>query len=136
MNQITESIQEPWWVSTDAFLPNTGERVLIISKFGHVTDALWTDFGSLGFPIFSPDGLKPGVDVKWWMPIPTDGWHDIKETQPKIGEMVLTMGKYGAVFNGTWKQHAYEKEPRFHPFVWEVLFWRPMPKLPAGVTLK
>ncbi|MBQ7895975.1 MAG: hypothetical protein IJ364_05405 [Oscillospiraceae bacterium] len=127
---------EPWWISTDNFLPNTGERVLIISKFGHVSDAMWTDFGNLDSPVFSPDGFKPGSDVKWWMPIPTDGWHDIKEARPKIGEIALTMGRYGNIFNGTWKQLSYEREPMFHPFVWEVLFWRTMPKLPAGIKLK
>lgn len=30
---------EPWWVSTKDFLPDEGENVLIITKFGNVTDA-------------------------------------------------------------------------------------------------
>lgn len=126
--------QEPWWVSTNDFLPNIGERVLIISKFGHISDSMYTDFGHLDKPEFS-DGFKPGIDVNWWMPVPTDGWNNIKETRPEIGKMVLTMGAYGRIYNGTWRMAAGQKEPSFHPFVWEVLFWREIPALPAGVTL-
>lgn len=30
---------KPWWVSTKEFLPDEGEKVLIITRFGTVTDA-------------------------------------------------------------------------------------------------
>lgn len=135
-NFTTRKEQDHLWISTNDALPGIGERVLIISKFSHISDATLRDFGAHGTPVFSPDGLKPGIDVKWWMPIPTDGWRDIKEAQPKEGEMVLTMGSYGKIYNGTWKMATYETEPSFHPFVWEVLFWRPLPDLPPGVSLK
>ena len=31
---------EPWWVSTKEFLPDEGEKVLIITKFGSIQDAV------------------------------------------------------------------------------------------------
>lgn len=130
------SEQVAWWVYTKEFLPTIGERVLIISKFGHISNAMYTDYGMGDEPTFRPDGFKPHEDVKWWMPIPTDGWHDIKEAQPKEGEAALTMGMYGDIFNGVWRKSSYSGKFEFHPFVWEVLFWRPIPELPAGVILK
>ena len=131
----SDNANAAWWVSTKEFLPTIGERVLIISKFGHVSDAMYTDYGMGDAPTFRTDGFKPHDDVKWWMPIPTDGWHDIKETQPKAGEVALTMGMYGEIFNGTWRKSSYSNKFEFSPFVWEVLFWREMPRLPEGVLL-
>lgn len=128
-------MNDAWWVSTKEFLPDIDERVLIITKWGHVTNAMYTDMGMGGEPSFRPDGLKPNKDVKWWMPTPTDGWKDIKIEQPQEGEAFLTMGMYGDIFNGIWKRAAGEKTPSFHPFVWPVLFWREIPELPAGVNL-
>ena len=43
---------------------------------------------------------------------------------------------YGYIYNGVWKRSSYEREPCFHPVVREVLFWRELPELPDGVTLK
>ena len=125
-----------WWVSTKEFLPTIGEKVLIISKFGHVTNAMWTDYGMGDGPTFRPDGFKPNDDVKWWMPVPTDGWNNIKEAQPKEGQVALTMGMYGNIFSGIWKCPVGSVRFSFHPFVWDVLFWREMPELPQGVVLK
>lgn len=130
-----ENKQAAWWVSTKDFLPITGEKVLIISKFGHVTNAMYTDYGMGDEPTFRPDGLKPHEDVKWWMPVPTDGWHDIKKVQPKEGQVALTMGMYGSIYSGIWRKPNYSNRFEFSPFVWEVLFWREMPELPPGVIL-
>lgn len=111
------------------------ERVLIISKWGHITDSMWTNYG-LDIPAsFRPAGLLPGTDVKWWMSIPTDGWNDIKEVQPKEGEVALTMGMYGRIHSGIWKRFLPTSELEFLPFVWPVLFWRSMPALPRNVRL-
>lgn len=123
------------WVSTKEFLPKGREGVLIITKFGHITNATYggTDCGK---PYFRPDGLKPDKDVKWWMPIPDDGWKDIKEEQPKDGEAVLIRGRYGDIFNGVWKRWLGSDRYGFEPFVWEVFWWREVPKLPDGVALK
>lgn len=93
-----------WWVSTKDFLPNIGERVLIISKFGNISDATLANYGFDRPALFSPDGYVPGVDVKWWMTIPTDGWSDITEVKPKEGEAALTMGRYGSIYSGVWKR--------------------------------
>lgn len=124
-----------WWVSTKDFLPNIGERVLIISKFGNISDATLANYGFDRPALFSPDGYVPGVDVKWWMTIPTDGWSDITEVKPKEGEAALTMGRYGSIYSGVWKRFFPISEPEFLPHVWEVLFWRPLPELPEGVRL-
>lgn len=126
---------ETWWVSTQEFLPNEGERVLIITKFGNISNAMYGGIGN-GKPRFEPYGLEPDKDVKWWMAIPSDGWKSIKEEQPAEGEAALTMGYYGNIFSGKWKRPAGAKEFSFQPFVWEVLYWREMPPLPEGVILR
>ena len=105
---------KPWWVSTKEFLPDEGEKVLIITRFGTVTDAALRTYLHTGKQkicpvLFSPDAYKPNEDVKWWMPIPEDGWHDIKEETPMEGDIALTMGMYGRIFSGVWKNRA---EPR------------------------
>ena len=48
--------------------------------------------------LFSPDAYKPNEDVKWWMPIPEDGWHDVKNEPPKEGAMCLIMGMYAVSY--------------------------------------
>lgn len=121
-----------WWVSTKDFLPTIGERVLVFTKWGHITDATFTNYGLDMEPTFRPDGLKPDVDVKWWMTIPMDGWHNIKEEQPLEGQLALTMGMYGRIFSGVWQRPIGSDKFKFSPFVWEVLFWREMPELPKG----
>ena len=50
-------------------LPDVGERVLTLSKWGHVSDRTLRLYLSGGI-YFSPDGLTPGVDIKYWMPLP------------------------------------------------------------------
>lgn len=119
-----------WWVSTKDFLPTIGERVLVLTKWGHLTDAMYTNYGLDVEPMFRPGGLKPDVDVKWWMTIPTDGWRNIKEEQPQAGQRALTMGMYGRIFDGVWQRPSGSDKFYFSPFVWEVLFWREMPELP------
>lgn len=130
--------ESAWWVSTRDFLPDMDERVLVISKFGHITNAIWTNYG-LDCPArFSPGGLLPDTDIKWWMPVSslTDGWKDIKKEQPYEEQKCLTMGMYGNIYNGKWSISCGEKKYSFKPFVWEVLFWREMPQLPLGVKLR
>lgn len=123
------------WTATKDRLPNIDEKVLVISKFGNVSNALFTDYGLDQTPRFGPGGLFPDTDVKWWMPIPTDGWHDIKKDVPPEGTVALTMGMYGTIFSGKWGAAAGERTPMFHPYVRDVLYWREMPELPAGVRL-
>lgn len=125
---------ETWWVSTREFLPNEGEQVLVITKFGHISNAMYSRIG-YGKPRFRPGGLEPEKDVKWWMPIPQDGWKNIKEEQPAEGEAALTMGYYGEIFDGKWKRPVGAKECSFQPCVWEVFYWREIPPLPEGVAL-
>ena len=130
-----EPQSDAWWVSTKEFLPDNGEKVLVIDKCGAVHNQMFTDYGLGGKMLFRPDGLKPVQDVKWWMPIPIDGWNDIKKVKPDEGEVALTMGAYGRIFSGVWKTPCGAREPMFMPYVWDVLFWRPMPLLPKGVPL-
>lgn len=120
------------WMSTKDFLPTVGERVLALTKWGHITDARFANYGLGDAPTFEPDSLKPNIDVKWWMTIPTDGWHDIKEVQPNEGQEALTMGMYGRIRSGTWKKPVGAQKCEFVPFVRPVLFWREMPELPQG----
>lgn len=131
---------DPWWVSTKEFLPDEGEKVLIITKFGNVQDSALRTYLPTGRQkicpvLFSPDAYKPDIDVKWWMPIPEDGWHDLKSEPPAEGTVALTMGKYGRIYSGIWKRPCGATEPMFMPYVWDILFWRGMPELPPGVIL-
>ena len=69
------------------------------------------------------------------MPIPEDGWHDIKEETPMEGDIALTMGMYGRIFSGVWKKPCGATKFMFMPYVWDIFFWREMPELPRGVKL-
>ena len=132
---------EPWWVSTKEFLPNEGEKVLIITKFGTVQNSALRTYLPTGRQkncpvLFSPDAYKPHEDAKWWMPIPEDGWNDVKNVPPGEGTMCLIMGMYGKVSSAIWKRPFGVYEPDFMPFPgFEALFWRDMPELPPGVKL-
>lgn len=132
-----EKKDDAWWISTKEFLPDPDEKVLVISKWGDVATQIYSDFGLDGRMLFRPDGLKPVEDIKLWMPIPTDGWHDIKSDKPKPGDIVLNMGMYGSIFGGIWAKPAGTTEYRVMPFPgWGTLFWREMPTLPDEVQQK
>lgn len=129
-------MNEAWWISTKEFLPNIEEKVLVISKFGRISNQLYTNHGTPGKERFSPDGYKAGIDVKWWMPIPTDGWKKIKSENPEPGQRVLTMGMYGMITDAIYRKSKFSDEMEFCPFTgWKFLFWREMPELPKGVVL-
>ena len=54
-------------------LPPIGEKVLIFDKWGHVRDReLRRIEGAKGWvgEFFTPDGLKPGIDVTHWVKMP------------------------------------------------------------------
>lgn len=57
------------WIPVKERLPEEGITVLTFDKRGHVRDrALYTFRG--GQRLFRPDGLAPGYDVLYWMPLP------------------------------------------------------------------
>ena len=58
------------WISCKDRLPEIGITVLTLSKWGQLGDRTLRRFMD-GTLLFSPDGLKPGVDVPYWMPAPT-----------------------------------------------------------------
>lgn len=126
---------EHGWIATKEALPPIGARVLVISKWGHVSDGTFARGTKKKIPMFRPDGLIANVDVKWWMPIPTDGWRALRDERPEEGQTALTMNKYGRIYDGVWKREHADWRPEFSPFVWEVALWREMPPLPDGVKL-
>ena len=126
---------EHGWTATKEALPPTGERVLIISKWGHVTDGSLMAYDPKEAPLFYLGGLEPGGHVKWWMPMLEDGWHTIKEQKPREGQEVLTKDSCGHIFSCVWKRLYGSERPTFVPFVWVPRFWREMPPLPGGVKL-
>lgn len=68
------------WISVKDRLPEIGEKVLVYSKFGHVSDmTLQRHGGQNGYDvlIFDPHGMKPGTDITHWMPLPE---------QPEVSE--------------------------------------------------
>jgi len=134
---MSENIQNSaWWVSTKEFLPDMNERVLCITKFGHVVRYMFTDNGMGRAPLFEPDGMKPGDDVKWWMPIPKDGWKKLEDEMPAEGQEVLAMGLYGEIFSAKCRRFLPHMKPELAPAVgYKYIFWRPMPELPTGVSL-
>lgn len=87
-------------------------------------------------PFFRPDGLLAVKHIKWWMPMITDGWHKLAEKQPEEGQRALTMSPHGKVADAIWKRLFTISEPRFEPFVWEVVYWIEMPALPPDVVFK
>ncbi len=65
---LQELPSAPGWISVKDRLPQVGEKVLTLSKFGHIFDRALQEFS--GSCRFYPDGLKPGRDVTHWMPLP------------------------------------------------------------------
>lgn len=121
---------------TKFFLPQEGERVLVISKWGHVSAKTFKSYGQGEPSLFSPDALKPNVDVKWWMPMPPGGWKSLKDEKPREDQEVLAMGGYGDIFSAKYKRHTPNAEPELIPVLgWKYQYWMPMPELPAGVKL-
>ena len=88
--------------------------------------------------MFSPDALKLGRDVLWWMPIPVDGWHRFADEKPPLNTWALVKEQSGKVRSAKWcLAMSWDEEPSFWPFVGDKLcYWREMPLLPPGVTLK
>lgn len=126
---------EHGWTPTKEALPPVGERVLIISKWGHVTAGSLVAYDPKGPTLFRPHGLRQDMDVKWWMPMLEEGWHKLKEQQPQEGQEALTKDSYGHIFNCVWKRLCGSERPTFVPFVLVPRFWREMPPLPDGVKL-
>lgn len=59
------------WISVEDRLPELGERVIVLNKWGHVNDKkLRKDLYGDKIARFAPDGLLPGKDVTHWMPMP------------------------------------------------------------------
>ncbi len=54
------------WISVKDRLPRVKEPVLVLSKFGHVSDAAL----SADERFFDPYGFKVGTDVIYWMEMP------------------------------------------------------------------
>ncbi len=46
-----------------------GKRVLTYCKYGRMRDRALDTLPS-GVVVFRPDGMKPGKDIQYWMPIP------------------------------------------------------------------
>ena len=53
-----EPQSDAWWVSTKEFLPDNGEKVLVIDKCGAVHNQMFTDYGLGGKMLFRPDGRR------------------------------------------------------------------------------
>lgn len=76
-------------------LPPLGEKVLIICKWGHVSDSVLASYAPGEPPLFRPGGLSPGKDVIFWMPMPKEGWHRLGEEQPKENQAALMRNGFG-----------------------------------------
>lgn len=59
------------WVSVEDGLPDYGVLVLTYSKFNHMSDRKLYRFND-GTIVFRPDGMKPGIDITHWMPLPDE----------------------------------------------------------------
>ena len=78
-------------------LPPLGEKVLIICKWGHVSDSVLASYAPGEPPLFRPGGLSPGKDVIFWMPMPKEGWHRLGEEQPKENQAALMRNGFGHI---------------------------------------
>ena len=79
--------------------PPLDEPVLIITRQGSIWKRTFRKYLSVEEPMFSPDALKLGKDVLWWMPVPDDNWHDCAVEKPAVETWVLLKDQYG-VENG------------------------------------
>ena len=57
------------WIPVTERLPDYEKRVLTMDKWGHITDRMLLKFMS-GKDYFTPDGMYPHKDIKYWMPLP------------------------------------------------------------------
>ena len=57
------------WISVKDRMPEIGEYVLTLDKWGHIRDRELFMFKS-GFICFRPDGLVPVKDITHWLPLP------------------------------------------------------------------
>lgn len=67
------ALEQRQWIGVKDRMPEIGEKVLVYSKFGHVSDmTLQRHGGQNGYDvlIFDPHGMKPGTDITHWMPLP------------------------------------------------------------------
>lgn len=80
------------WTATKEALPPAGEKVLIISKWGHVSDGSLVAYDPKEAPLFRPDGLEPDVHVKWWMPMLENGWAHAQRAKTTGGARGLDEG--------------------------------------------
>lgn len=67
--EVSRLKEKQRWIPVTERLPETGITVLTLDKRGHMRDrALHTFRG--GQRLFRPDGLAPGYDILYWMPLP------------------------------------------------------------------
>lgn len=129
------------WIYTKDLLPPIDMKVLIIAEIGkdaNFASASYTNNGIDGNEfMFRPGGLKPHVHVRWWMPIPQDGWYGVEEKQPEEGQSVLVKDTRGHI-NSAWWVESFTTRGKFEfvPFTGaEIVFWRKMPPLPQDDKL-
>lgn len=128
-------MSESVWFSPD-IQPPFGEKVLVLTRWGHICDRTFRKYLDAKVPLFSPDALKLGTDVLWWAPIPEDGWHDAAVEKPPMETVVLTKDTYGRIWSDEWGFHlSFDKEPSFF-MPYKVCYWREIPTLPSGVELR
>lgn len=75
MDIVAHGVTVQEWIPIKDRLPEVGEYVQTIDKWGHIHDRKLYRFKD-GFLCFQPDGLKPGADITHWAypPEPPDGW--------------------------------------------------------------
>ena len=117
--------------------PPLDEPVLIITRQGSIWKRTFRKYLSVEEPMFSPDALKLGKDVLWWMPVPDDNWHDCAVEKPAVETWVLLKDQYGDIRSGKWGYAlSFCKDKEFYPFTGHPeQFWRDLPALPEGVEL-
>lgn len=68
--EAADALEAMQWVPVTERLPEMGVRVLVLDKWGHVRDRELREYRSGGESYFAPDGMAPGIDIKFWMPLP------------------------------------------------------------------
>ena len=74
-DKAIETLEAAGWISVEDRLPEVGQTVIGLSKYGHVSDMTLREIknGELKHClIFDPLGYLPGKDVKYWMPMPEE----------------------------------------------------------------
>jgi len=80
--------KETQWYAIHNFRPEIGEKILVIDAMGCIFQTALLKSSDSIYPHFHNITVQD-PPLLFWTPTPVDGWHDIKDSRPNAGEIVL-----------------------------------------------